>query len=190
MATAQMGFNQDIFPLQEGKERLLKVKANSPGFFFPHFKCFQGVFNAIFSVSVGYLSLQSAPWCTADVSFFRLISKPVPEHGESRQTSSPSFLLVYSSVKTAVKFFLFYTIPALYSKTVHWKQTRVSKHWLYFILLSFTCQISELIQFQFPLSYWGMCLGENEYRFLGIREMYIIFSPNKSKLRKRTLLSL
>lgn len=50
MATAQVGFNQDIFPLQEGRESLLKLKASPPG-----------VFNAIFSVSVGYLSLQSAP---------------------------------------------------------------------------------------------------------------------------------
>lgn len=67
MVTAQVGFNQAISPMQEGRERLLKVKAHPPG-----------VFNAIFSV--GYLNLQSAP----DVSFFRLISKPVPEHGESR----------------------------------------------------------------------------------------------------------
>lgn len=81
MATAQVGFNQDIFPLQEGRESLLKLKASPPG-----------VFNAIFSVSVGYLSLQSAPWCTADVSFFRLISKPVPEHGKSRdECPHPAF---------------------------------------------------------------------------------------------------
>lgn len=62
-----------IFPLQEGEEGLLKVKAHPPG-----------VFNAIFSVSVGYLSLQSACWCAADVSIFRLISKPFPEHGENK----------------------------------------------------------------------------------------------------------
>lgn len=151
-----------------------------------------GVFNAIFSIFVGYLSLQSAPWCTADVSFFRLISKPVPGHGETRdKRPHPAFCwcthlwrLQWSFSCSTPSLQLF--ILKLFSESKQGHQNTDS----YFILLSFTCQISEFMQFQFPLSYWEMYFGENGYHFLGIRETCIIFSPNKSKLWKRTLLTL
>lgn len=81
---------------------------------------------------------------------------------------SHSSLLLYSSVKTGEKFFHFPSAP--YSETVHWKQTRVLKH--YFIVF-FSCQISEC-KTLVPLFYGGMCMGEMHTVFLGRKR--VLFS--------------
>lgn len=112
MARAHVGFNQGSFPLQEATTRYdqaIKGEGKPSWFFSTSSVLYFFFFNAIFSVSVGYLMLPSAPRWTADINCFRLISKPVPRHGESRDkpvlTQLSAVVLVCEDY--GEKFFLF-----------------------------------------------------------------------------------